>query len=74
MIIRTTCLALTLGTAALIAAPAHAGGPVITEDEAPRGHSLKDAVPLLLMFVVAGIVLGGKVCNAPEPQPTPGEC
>ena len=71
---KPTLIVIATGIALLLTQPVHAGGPVITEDEAPRGHSLKDAVPLLLMFVVAGIVLGGKVCNAPEPQPTPGEC
>ena len=72
---KPTLIVIATGIALLLTQPVHAGGPVITEDEAPRGHSLKDAVPLLLLgFVVAGIVLGGNGGNCNAPEPTPKGC
>lgn len=69
-------------TAALLATPLHAGGPVIVEDAAEaaplvRSHNNR-LVPILFGIAVAAILLGGgsdSPCNTPdEPTPEDGGC
>ncbi len=74
MPIRTTVLAFTIGTAALCG-PLQAGGPVIVDDPevaAPQGHSLKDALPLILLGLVAIAVIGGGSDNCLSEEPDGG--
>ena len=75
-----TRLALILSLA--LALPAHAGGPVLTEDAAEaaplvRSHNNR-LVPILFGLAVAAILLGGgsdSPCNTPdEPTPDDGGC
>ena len=69
-------------TAALLATPLHAGGPVIVADAAEaaplvRSHNNR-LVPILFGLAVAAILLGGgsdSPCNTPdEPTPEDGGC
>jgi len=64
-------------TAALLATPLHAGGPVIVEDDAEaaplvRSHNNR-LVPILFGLAVAAIILGGGSdnCHGGDPEPTP---
>ena len=70
-----TRLALILSLA--LALPAHAGGPVLTEDAAEaaplvRSHNNR-LVPILFGIAVAAILLGGGSdnCHGGDPEPTP---
>jgi hypothetical protein len=68
---------LAISTALLLAAPAHAGGPVIVSaEEAPVVRDRNTALPLILLgLAVAAVVLGNgsDACNGdPEPTPEPG--
>lgn len=61
---------------AFLATPTYAGGPVIVEDAteaAPAGHSLKDALPMILIGLAIAAIASGDNCNAPDPVPEP-EC
>ena len=72
-------LALILALA--LALPAHAGGPVLTEDAAEaaplvRSHNNR-LVPILFGIAVAAILLGGgsdSPCNPPDEPTEPGGC
>jgi hypothetical protein len=69
---------LAISTALLLAAPAHAGGPVIVEDAetAPVVRDRDNALPLILLgLAVAAVVLGNgsDACNG-NPEPTPEPC
>lgn len=72
-----TRLALILSLA--LALPAHAGGPVLTEDAAEaaplvRSHNNR-LVPILFGIAVAAILLGGgsdSPCNTPDEPTEPG--
>ena len=74
-----TRLALILALA--LALPAHAGGPVLTEDAAEaaplvRSHNNR-LVPILFGIAVAAILLGGgsdSPCNTPDEPTEPGGC
>ena len=74
-----TRLALILSLA--LALPAHAGGPVLTEDAAEvaplvRSHNNR-LVPILFGIAVAAILLGGgsdSPCNTPDEPTEPGGC
>lgn len=74
-----TRLALILSLA--LALPAHAGGPVLTEDAAEaaplvRSHNNR-LVPILFGIAVAAILLGGgnvSPCNTPDDPTEPGGC
>ena len=64
-----------------LAAPAHAGGPVIVEDayEAePQRHERKIGglvVGILVIAAIAALANGGGNCTGPEdPDPTPEGC
>ncbi len=73
-------LILTASLAAILAAPAHAGGPVIAEEPepAPVVRDRNNALPLILLgVVVAAMIAGGgsSDCLSEEPtQPAPGGC
>lgn len=73
MPIRSTLLAFTIGTLALTG-PLQAGGPVTVYDDpevaAPQGHSLKDALPFIVLGLAVIAVLGGGSgdCLSEEPD------
>lgn len=81
MTIRETLIAAITGIS-LLAAAAHAGGPVIISDAAEAAPVVRDrdnALPLILLgLAVAAVVLGGGSDNCqgpddtPEPTPEPG--
>lgn len=81
MTIRYTLTAIATGTALLLTAPVHAGGPVIVEDAAEaaplvRSHNNR-LVPILFGLAVAAILLGGgsdSPCNTPDEPTEPGGC
>ena len=83
MTIRHTLTAIATGTALLLTAPVHAGGPVIIEDtteSAPVVRDKRDNTALLIFgaIVVGALLLGGggsDVCNGDDqPTPEPGPC
>lgn len=56
---------------AILASPAHAGGPVILETEPATAVRDRDAtLPLVLLgLAVAAVILGGSdTCNSGEPE------
>jgi hypothetical protein len=67
---------LAISTALLLAAPAHAGGPVIVEDAAETAAPRSNAVPFLIAGALILALIAGQShgCNGPEetPEPTPG--
>ncbi len=75
--IKTTLLAAAIGIATLIAAPVHAGGPVIVEDT-----TVDQAEPArknwLVPVIIGGIILCASACDSgddPEPtKPTDPSC
>ena len=75
--IRTTLLAATIGIAALIAAPVHAGGPVIVEDTT-ADHAEPDRKGWIVPVVIGALILCAIACDSgddPEPgKPTDPVC
>jgi hypothetical protein len=70
---------LAISTALLLAAPAHAGGPVImTEDATETAAPRNNAVPFLIAGALILALIAGQShgCNGPDdqPEPAPGGC
>jgi hypothetical protein len=70
---------LAISTALLLAAPAHAGGPVImTEDTTETAAPRNNAVPFLIAGALILALISGQShgCNGPDetPEPAPGGC
>lgn len=83
--IRTTLLATTIGTAFLLTAPVHAGGPVILEGEEPplvAGNTDRkpNILPVLIGIGILALIAGsgggssvpGAICNGDDTPTTPG--
>ena len=84
MTIRYTLTAIATGTALLLTAPVHAGGPVITAEEpfiqeARPSSEGRWVVPVIVGLIIIGALASGgssDVCQGPDDQPTPepGPC
>ena len=84
MTIRYTLTAIATGTALLLTAPVHAGGPVIVQEdpmvaEARPSSEGRWVLPVIVGLIIIGALASGgssDVCQGPDEQPTPepGPC
>jgi len=70
--IRTTILAAATGIALLLAAPLHAGGPVIEPTETAPVREKRPCIigclALAVIVIGVGVLMGGDNCNSGEPD------
>lgn len=77
---KLTLTAIATGTALLLTAPVHAGGPVIEDTYEAEPQTQGKAgwiVPVAILLIIAAAASGGSngggVCNGPDDVPVPPE-